>query len=80
MKNIRSLKLNKLSEQELSMRELNCLKGGENCCICECQNFNTALTEGNRNHSSNSSGHGGYGSGSFASWCTAFSYNSWYKS
>ncbi len=67
MKNVKSLKLNKLSEQELSTRELNCLKGGENCCICHCNDFGTAERIGNDKHSDGISDGGGYGSGSFAS-------------
>ena len=67
MKNVKSLKLNKLSEQELSTRELNCLKGGENCCICHCNGTNTALGIGNDKHARGGIDGGGYGSGSFAS-------------
>ncbi len=64
MKNVRSLKLNKLSEQELSTRELNCLKGGENCCICNCGK-NTAIDQGNYDNAHGNADTGGYGNGSF---------------
>ena len=66
MKNVKSLKLNKLSEQELSSKELNCLNGGRGyCCICGCSKDST-LEQGNKNYATNSSDNGGYGSGRFA--------------
>lgn len=37
MKSIGKLKLNQLSKAELENREMNELRGGEQCCICGCR-------------------------------------------
>ena len=51
MKSIGKLKITQLSKIELSKREQNHLKGGENCCICGCGGPSSSTD----NHRSNTS-------------------------
>ena len=73
MKTIGKLKLNKLSQAQLSGNEQNRLKGGTNCCICGChysnQGGSSSTDNSNANFAGGSSGlyspQGGGGSGAF---------------
>ena len=60
------LKLNKLSEQELSNRELNSLKGGRNCCICACYYAGTSGNDGTYSNNHKIDDCGGYGNGAYS--------------
>lgn len=66
MKKIKVLKLNTLSEQVLSEKEQNRLKGGANCCICECYYGSTSASDGNYCNLRNINDGGGYGNGAYS--------------